>query len=274
MLVCTLGDLVLDVVVRLRQPLAPGGDAASDITLGAGGQAANVSAWVAALGGAARFLGKRADDLPSGLAEDQLARYGVDVVGPVVEGGRGGVVVSLVDVDGERTMCPDRGVAMELDAVEIDPAWLRGCSWLHVSGYALFVEPARRAALRAATLAREAGASVSVDLASWSGIRDAGIARIRDDLERIAPDVVFASEDEDRAISGRTVGPRWIVKRGANGCSFDGDDRPARPVAAVVDTTGAGDALAAGWLLGGPELGLEAAARCVQQAGSMPPVPR
>ncbi len=49
--VCVLGDLVLDVIVRLRQPLAPGADAASEITLSAGGQAANVAAWVAALGG-------------------------------------------------------------------------------------------------------------------------------------------------------------------------------------------------------------------------------
>lgn len=270
MFVCTLGDLVLDVVVRLRQPLARGGDAASHITLGGGGQAANVAAWVAALGGRARFVGKRADDAATALAEQQLAGYGVELVGPVVPGGRGGVVVSLVDETGERTMCPDRGVAVELEAAEIDPGWFRGCDWLHVSGYALFVDPTRQAALHAAALARAAGARVSVDLASWSAMREAGVDRFRADIESLLPDVVFASDEEDRAVGGPVPGPRWIVKRGAAGCSFDGDERSAPIVTEVVDSTGAGDALAAGWLLGGPDLGLEAAARCVQRMGSMP----
>ena len=56
----------------------------------------------------------------------------------------------------------------------------------------------------------------------------------------------------------------------AGGCSFDGDERAAVPVDTVVDTTGAGDALAAGWIVGGPDLALAAAARCVRQAGAMP----
>ena len=61
-----------------------------------------------------------------------------------------------------------------------------------------------------------------------------------------------------------------MLKRGAAGCSFDGDERAALPVAEVVDTTGAGDALAAGYLLGGADLALQAAARCVVRMGSMP----
>ena len=62
----------------------------------------------------------------------------------------------------------------------------------------------------------------------------------------------------------------WILKRGARGCAFGDDERPALPVERVVDTTGAGDALAAGWIVGGPDLALEAAARCVQTLGAMP----
>jgi sugar/nucleoside kinase (ribokinase family) len=62
----------------------------------------------------------------------------------------------------------------------------------------------------------------------------------------------------------------WILKRGGAGCVFDGEALPALAVTEVVDTTGAGDALAAGWLVGGPELALEAAARCIQRPGSMP----
>ena len=121
----------------------------------------------------------------------------------------------------------------------------------------------------AAALARANGARVSVDLSSWSGIRDAGPESFRALLRELAPDVVFANEDEEATIGGRWPGVVWIVKRGPAGCSFDGDERPALP-AEVVDTTGAGDALAAGWILGGADLGLEAAARCVARAGSMP----
>ena len=84
------------------------------------------------------------------------------------------------------------------------------------------------------------------------------------------PDVVFANEEEDRIFGGPLADARWILKRGARGCSFDGDERTALPVEEVVDSTGAGDALAAGWILGGPELALEAAARCVARLGSMP----
>ncbi len=269
MLVCSLGDLVLDVIVRLRQPLAPGADASSTISVAPGGQAANVAAWVAALGGRSRWLGKRADDDGGQLAAGRLTGYGVELCGPVVETG-GGIIVSLVDPDGERTMCPDRGVAVELRPEEIEPRWLEGCDWLHVSGYALFAEPVRLAALRAVEVARASGARVSVDLASWSGMRDVGIDALRLILERLAPDVVFANEDEAELLGSPPAGALWIEKRGARGCSFGGDERPALQVKRVVDTTGAGDALAAGWLVGGPDLALEAAARCVQQAGAMP----
>ena len=62
MTICCLGDLVLDVIVRLEQPLAPDADATSHIVLRPGGQAANVAAWVSELGGSARFVGKRGAD--------------------------------------------------------------------------------------------------------------------------------------------------------------------------------------------------------------------
>ena len=88
--------------------------------------------------------------------------------------------------------------------------------------------------------------------------------------EELAPDVVFANTDEDHIVGGPIEGSHWIVKRGAGGASFDGEELAAVPVATVVDSTGAGDAFAAGWLVGGPKLALAAGALCVQSAGSMP----
>lgn len=265
----SFGDLVLDVIVQLEQPLAPGADASSRIALRPGGQGANVAAWVARLGGASRFIGKHAHDAAGRLASTALAAYGVEVVGPVESAGNG-VIVSLVTPDGDRSMCSDRGVAPDFHPDELDPAWLAGCTHLHVSGYALLREPVRRTAARAVELARAEGACISVDLSSWSAIRDFGPAAFRAVVAEITPEVVFANEDEDGAIGGPLENVLWILKRGAGGCCFAGDERPAQPVVEVVDTTGAGDALAAGWIVGGPDLALRAAARCVQQAGSMP----
>ena len=82
--------------------------------------------------------------------------------------------------------------------------------------------------------------------------------------------VVFANEEEERMAGGAVPGAERILKRGAAGCSFDGDERAALSVERVVDSTGAGDALAAGYIVGGPDLALEAAARCLSRLGSMP----
>jgi ribokinase len=267
MQVVCLGDLVLDVVVRLQQPLARGADATSEVTLSTGGQAANVAAWGAALGGTARWLGKRGDDEAGRLAASTLTRLGVELAGPVVPVGTG-VIVSLVERDGERSMCPDRGASVTFAPPELDPSWL-ACDRLHVSGYALLASPLRETAIEAARLARAAGADVSVDLSSWSGIRDAGPKRFRETVRSLDAATVFANEQELEIVGGPWDGPVWIVKRGAAGCVFEGVAWGALPVE-VVDTTGAGDALAAGWLLGGPELALQAAARCVARAGAMP----
>jgi sugar/nucleoside kinase (ribokinase family) len=268
MRVVSLGDLALDVVVRIRGEIARGADTPAEVSLSAGGQGANVAAWVASLGADAGWLGKRATDEAGRLAADELERRGVELVGPVASKGNG-VVVSLVDGRGERSMFPARGVATELRPDELDPAWL-ACDHLHVSGYALTADPVAEAAARAVELARDAGGRVSVDLSSWSAIRDRGPERFRGLVASLRPDVVFANEEEEEAFGGPLPEALWIRKRGAFGCSFGGEERPALPVPEVVDTTGAGDALAAGWIVGGPELALQAAARCVQRAGAMP----
>jgi sugar/nucleoside kinase (ribokinase family) len=268
MLVCTLGDLTLDVVVRLAGSFAAGGDTDADIRFGPGGQAANVAAWASELGASARFIGRTGADDAGTLARAGLAARGVELLGPAE--GRNGMICALVSPDGERSMAADRGSARDLRSGDIEPAWLADVDHLHVSGYALMVEPVRTAALRAGELARAGDAGVSVDLASWSAIRESGLDAFRKAVHTLRPDVVFANEDEERVVGHGGLDATWILKRGAGGCSFDGDERPALPVERVVDTTGAGDALAAGWIVGGPDLALEAAARCVQHVGAMP----
>jgi ribokinase len=268
MLLCALGDLLLDVIVRLETPVAAGDDTAAETRVGAGGQAANVAAWAASLGADARFVGKRAADPAGRLVEDDLRSRGVELVGPVVEG-RNGVVVSIVGPDGERTMTSDRGVAPQLRPEELEMQWFRGCSWLHLSGYSLLRSPIDEAGAKAAGAVRVQGGRVSVDLASASLIRGYGPERLAARLRLLEPEVVFAKDDEIAAIGGDVPAATLVRKRGADGIVVDGQAAPA-VATEVVDSTGAGDALAAGYLVGGEELALETAARCVARLGAMP----
>ncbi|MGH3001443.1 MAG: carbohydrate kinase family protein [Gaiellaceae bacterium] len=255
----SLGDVLLDVIVRLEQPLVPGDDQVAVTRTGAGGQAANVAAWARSLGADARFVGKRGGDAAGALVTRELEERGVDVAGPV--GGRTGVVVSLASA-GDRTMASDRGTAVTLEERELEPAWF-DCDVLHLSGYSLLREPIAAAAVRSAQLARAHGARVSIDVSSWTLVDSAFRARVRE----VAPDLLFATEREQTALG--EVDARWVIKRGPAGLSVDGRDYPAAATDAI-DTTGAGDALAAGFLVGGPQLGLEAAATCCSQLGAMP----
>ena len=253
------GDLLLDVIVRLDDPLVLGDDRMAETRVVAGGQAANVAAWASSLGAEARFVGRRGDDAAGEIVARALRAYGVDVVGPV--SGRTGVVVSIAS-DGDRTMASDRGSAPDLAPQDLDESWF-DCDVLHVSGYSLLREPISTAAVEAARTTRRLKGIVAVDVSTWSLVDEQFRARLRE----LEPDVVFATERERAAVG--ELETRWVLKRGANGLSVDGRDYPAAATE-VVDTTGAGDALAAGFLVGGAELGLEAAARCCARLGAMP----
>jgi sugar/nucleoside kinase (ribokinase family) len=261
-MICTIGDLILDVVVLPDAPLATDADTPATIRLAAGGQAANVAAWASALGATSRLICKRGTDASSQLAALELARYGVEIRGPVVEG-PGGVVVSVRETPGQRTMASDRGVAPELQPSELEPSWVQTCDVLHVSGYCLLREPMAQAAIEAARYARR----VTVDLASAQDIQLVGAEKISARLTAMNPDLAFATEAERAALPDFKA--NWVIKLGARGATFPEGFYPAPPVTAV-DTTGAGDALAAGYLVGGPELAIEAATRCVGLIGAMP----
>ena len=132
-MICVLGDAHLDVVVSARGPVAEETDTPARTSVGVGGQAANVAAWVAALGGRARLIAARGTDLASQLVVGELARREVELAGPVIEG-RTGVVVSLAD-GATRSMLTDRGVGPGLAAGLLQSAWLDGCDWLHLPAY-------------------------------------------------------------------------------------------------------------------------------------------
>ena len=266
---CALGDLLLDVVVRTGGSSGPDAEGDAETRVGAGGQAANVAAWAASLGAEARFVGKRAADGAGELVARELTSRGVELLGPVAAQGRNGVVVSLVDAEGSRTMLSDRGVAPDLRAEELDVRWFGGCDWLHLSGYSLFRRPIEEAAAKAAGAAQGQGGRLSVDLSSAAAIGSYGPERLLSRLELLQADVVFANESELAAIGREPPGKTLVVKRGAEGFTVDGTSFPAL-TAEIVDSTGAGDALAAGYLVGGPELAAKAAARCVAKLGAMP----
>ena len=277
MRIATLGDVLLDVVVLLSEPLAAGGDVRASNRAGAGGQAANVAAWAAELGAKeARCIAKRGDDPAGALVVRELAARRVELAGPVAPGPTG-VVVSIVG-DGDRALASDPGVAPTLAPEELEAAWVE-CDILHLSGYALLREPIAAAAFLAARLAREQGARVSVDVAAWTEIRSYGPVQFRELLDVLAPDVLFATEAEWELLGGAYLtAPVGVLKRGARGCTVFTDDAKldfAALDSEVVDPTGAGDALAAGFLLGGSleeaaRRGLDAAARCIAKVGSMP----
>jgi len=164
-------------------------------------------------------------------------------------------------------MLTDRGVGTALAAGDARPGWLDGCDWLHVSGYALAHEPMRSVAVALAQAATRRNVRLAVDLSSTAMIESYGVARFRDLIYSIGPDPVFGNEAE-AALLGEDL-PGLIIKLGAGGVRVAGRHFPAVPTV-PVDSTGAGDAFAAGYLVGGTERGLAAAARAVAKMGAMP----
>lgn len=255
--VVVLGDVMSDVVARLSGPLAPGSDSPAVVRFRGGGSAANTAAWLAAAGGQPVLAGRVGDDDRGRAARDELRALGVDARLAADSELPTGTCIVLVGFDGERTMAPDAGANDALTAEDVPEDVLAAGAHMHVVGYALLRAGSRPAAREAMARAREIGMTVSVDPSSSALLSD----RFLDDCEDAQ--LLLPNASEAHALTGesapeaaaRALAARVgevVVKLGADGALWtDGEEVlrvTAAPVESAVDSTGAGDAFAAGML--------------------------
>ena len=290
-----VGDVLLDVVVRSFTPVAFGSDAPSRIRLHGGGSAANTAAWLAAGGGAVTFISRVGDDEPAKLQRAELEALGVECVFAVDEDEPTGMCCVIVTPGAERTMFPSVGASGLLQAGDVADERIRDADHVHVSGYALLHPGSRHGAISVLERAREAGIPSSIDANSAAPIQSVGTATVREWLALTS--LVFANADEACLLAGTAdpvaaavelagVSGQAVVKLGVDGVvSVARGGEPVRasaPRVEALDTTGAGDAFCAGFLLArvaGEEpsaalgRGAEVAGRCVVRSGARPPAP-
>lgn len=283
--VLAIGDAVVDVIATAddaflaREELVKGSmrvlDAEGATRLYAhmrqaretsGGSAANTMAGVAALGGRAGFVGQVADDQLGEIFSHDIRALGVEFVTPPKSGGEPtGRCLILVTPDAQRTMNTFRGAAHELSADALDPQQIRDAAILYLEAYLWRSEGPRNAMREALRIAHEAGRKVALTLSDI-----ACIGPHREDFLALIDsgglDLLFANEAEIQAladVSGRDAAidaiagkvPLVVVTCGAEGAlAIDHGRRVSVPAArigrGVVDTTGAGDLFAAGFLVG------------------------
>jgi sugar/nucleoside kinase (ribokinase family) len=261
--VLCLGDLVLDVLTSPSEPLVVGSDVAGTIRFRAGGSAANTARAVARLGGRATFVGAIGDDaigrrLAGSLRADGVRCHLVRAAGPAAPTAR---LVALLGPRGERSFVTERGAADRLAERDLKHAWFHGLAALHLPAYALLGERLRGAAIAGARLAHERGAIVSVDLASSAPLARMGRQMARGGLSDLGPDLLFGTAAEASVLADHDgalldLAPLVVVRAGHAGSRIlirtgRGDRRleiaihPLR----TTDSTGAGDAFDAGFLL-------------------------
>jgi ribokinase len=262
--VVALGDLVLDVVLAPSRPLQAGTDVPGRVALVQGGSAANTARWLGRLGARSSLIAAVGRDATGRALVKSIRSDGVTPHVSRIAGARTGRIGVLVAPDGERSFVQDRGAAELLEPGELRAAWFAGVDAIHMPIYSLLGGPQGDAGRRALELGRAAGAVVSVDLASIAPLMAGGRRAARTLIGETAPDIVFATAQEaEELLDGERVegllefASIAVVKRGSKGATVlarAGSESLRFEVATealrAIDTTGAGDAFDAGFLVG------------------------
>ena len=230
-----------------------------------GGSAGNTAAGIAALGGRAGFIGQVAPDQLGEFYRHDLTSTGVEFITPAAEVGQPTArSMILVTPDGHRTMNTFLGAAQHLPRHSLDEAQIRDSAILYLEGYLWDPETPRYAMVRAIEVAREAGRKIAFTLSDTFCVD-----RHRDGFNQLLDggriDILFANQAEIEALAGvphletavAAIAPKvetLVVTRSEEGAlAIRGGERadmPAEPITELVDTTGAGDLFAAGFLYG------------------------
>ena len=257
--VLVVGDVMLDVVVKPDTAIAPTSDTPSRVRLRRGGAAANMAEALARAGHHVTYVGASGTDLAAQLFEETLHRAGVETALERLDSSSG-VVVALVDREGERAMMTDRGANSSLGLDHVLRVLHRSYDHLHVSGYTLLDPSTTDVGRGALERARELGLSTSVDVCSVAPLIQMTPAAFM--TAATCADTLFANEEEALALSGGVdvdeaidrLSKRFnevVVTRGAHGARarLDGVDFDVTTTSdVVVDTTGAGDAATGAYL--------------------------
>ncbi|MEV4656694.1 sugar kinase [Micromonospora sp. NPDC049301] len=258
--VVVVGDVTTDIVAVLEAPLAFGSDTPGSVRTRPGGQGANSAAWLAWLGRRVTLVGAVGDDDAGQARLRELTSAGVVCAVRRCPGVTTGTVLVLSQRE-DRTMVSQRGANLHLSGQDVTDALAAStdAGHLHLSGYPLLDDLSRAGGLSALAEARRRGLTSSVDAASAEPLRRAGVERF---LAWVAGvDILLANADEATVLTGAAdpaeaarrlarFARNAVVKLGGDGALWcDGNGhlyRAAAPAVPVVDSTGAGDAFAAG----------------------------
>ena len=286
-----MGDLALDVISQLKEPINYGNDTASKISSHPGGQAANVATWITRTNSRAHLVARTGND-PVGFALiSDLDKYGVEHLNLMHSGRPTGVVVILVDANGERTMFPDNGANADLEVSDLPP--LDDVDGVYLSGYALLDFRSRDAVLAMITKVKAAGKPIYFDPTTTGAMkivsRDEVLSWVSqmDGILLNSEEALYLGDATDIEIAKKNLQkytPLVVIKLGSKGALAVNGNESAKVSAVttnVVDTTGAGDSFAAGFipkwletsdLTQALSAGAALAAKCVASVGARPPL--